>query len=109
MLRDHVPLAFCTSGTIFCIWSSVYGKVDTLEVITSKVSMLVYFMVKFRLRTQDLTYATMHQDPHEFIINTKWKIATLKINRKQRPVVPVKTASMRSRRNQLKKRWPMYQ
>ena len=30
----------------------------------------------------------MGQDPHEFIINTDWKTATLKNDRKQGPVIP---------------------
>jgi len=50
--------------------------------------MLVYSIVKSRLQTLRLTYATMRQDPHEFIINIEWKTATLKNDRKQRPVVP---------------------
>jgi len=53
--------------------------------------MLVYSIVKFRVQTHGLTYATMRQDPHEFVINTEWKTATLKTARKQRPVVPIKT------------------
>ena len=53
--------------------------------------MLVYSTVKFRLQTHGLTYTTMRQDPHEFIINTDWKTAIPKNDRKQRPVVPVKT------------------
>jgi len=55
--------------------------------------MLIYFIVKFRLQTHGLTHATMRQDPHEFIINTEWKTATLKNDRKQGPVVPIKTSS----------------
>jgi hypothetical protein len=51
-------------------------------------------MIKFWLRTYELTYATMGQDPHEFIINTEWKNATPKNDRKQRPVGPIKTTSM---------------
>jgi len=57
--------------------------------------MLVYSMVKFRLQTHELTYAPMRQDPHEFIINTEWKTVTLKNDRKERPVVPIKTTSVR--------------
>ena len=45
--------------------------------------------------THGLTYATMRQDPHEFIINTEWKTTSLKNNRKEVPVVPIKITSMR--------------
>jgi len=55
--------------------------------------MLVYSIVKSRLQTHGLTYATMRQDPHEFIINTEWKTAILKNDRKERPVVPIKITS----------------
>ena len=43
---------------------------------------LVYSIVKFQLQTHGLTYATMGQDPHEFIIDIGWKNATLKNDRK---------------------------
>ena len=41
-----------------------------------------------------LTYAAMRQDPHEFIIDTEWKTATLENHRKERPVTPIKATSM---------------
>jgi hypothetical protein len=50
-------------------------------------------MVKFRLQTHELTYATMRQYLHEFVINTERKTATTPKDRKERPVLPIKTTS----------------
>jgi len=36
----------------------------------------------------------MRQDPHEFIIDTKWKTATPENYGKERPVVPIKAISV---------------
>ena len=36
----------------------------------------------------------MRQDPHKFVIDTRWKTATLKNDRKERPMIPIKTISM---------------
>jgi len=57
------------------------------------VSNLLFFMLKVA-QSHELTYAAMGQDPHEFIIDTKWKTATIENHRKERPVVPIKTISM---------------
>ena len=52
--------------------------------------MSFYSVIKFWLRAYELTYATVSQDPHEFIINTEWKTATPQNDRKQGPVIPTR-------------------
>jgi hypothetical protein len=62
---------------IFCISSSLYGNVEVFEVIISKQSMSEGF-IPVDPETNRLTYATMYQHSHEFIVNIWWKTATLK-------------------------------
>jgi hypothetical protein len=76
-LDNDLPLAFSTSVIIFCILSSSYGKVEAFEVIISKQSILEGF-IAIEPETNRLTYATMYQYSHEFIVNIRWKTATLK-------------------------------
>ena len=45
-------------------------------------------------QTHRLTYATMHQDPREFIVDMGWKTSVLKNGWEKRPVVPIKPISI---------------
>jgi hypothetical protein len=61
---------------IFCIFSSSYGKVENFDVKVSLVSTLGY-LIKIFPHAYGLTYATMRQHPHEFVIDMKRKSTTI--------------------------------
>ena len=83
---DCVPLAFCTSASIFCIVSLSYGRVEEFEVITSAISILE--LRCDRNRIPEFTDTAMRQYSHKLIIDRRLKTATLKNIWIERPVGP---------------------
>ena len=83
---DCVPLAFRTSASIFCIVSLSYGRVEDFEVITSAISILE--LRCDRNRIPEFTDTAMRQYSHKFIIDRRFKTATLKNIWIEKPMGP---------------------